>query len=251
MGKISDLFDDAMEISRGNNFTISLDEKEIKFDTNNFRNRYMSLLRGRFLTSNNVTQKKNNFILKQAYRPTRPGSVKHFAYSRFFLPSLEKCRKDAYLGHLEEIHELYHALYKILRNSASKGIISMSKESLSEGTLIWALHQIPLTSSKFFIRFHSLWHSGQVEFWENWKTMLVTRKSLVVKAFEEHEARQPKKLDLFGNVVVVFYLYLLSITISIIFFFWEVIKLIAQCATNLFVQFCQKSHLVEEIISHS
>lgn len=230
------LFDDVKGMSNKTNLTFDAARRLTGFDAHNFREKYTFLFRSRFFTLKKASVKKINTIANNVHIPTNHTHVKLYGHSGTFLPQLAKCKKDAFIGHLEEVHEIYHALSRLLRNKGNKGVVTMGKESLSEGSMVWNVYNAPSTSSQFFIKYHSLWHSGMVEFWDNWKIRLATWKSHAIKAHEEHESRKPKSLSLTGNVVVVFYFYRFFIIMSAFWFLREIINLICKVVRNVYVK---------------
>lgn len=162
--------------------------------------------------------------------------------SRAYLPLLEKCGKQAYVGYRREVFIMAQRLSSILlRSGKTKQVVSISKESFSHIAPAWQLQGVPLPSAHFFMRVHLLWQSGLIDMWDAWSQRIETWNSTRDNAVSSHWAKRPKKLTLGDNVVVVFYLYLALVAVPVVTFFKE--ALVNKLAL-LFIKICDVIHIL-------
>lgn len=221
-------------IARNLNLSIGLNRKTFNFDSVTLHKEYVSTINSQFLTLNNQSRQLVDVISRNMYSPKNLAQYSYFLDPGFFLARLAKCNKQAFIGHFEVIQLMAHTLSKILKPRSQKNTVSMSKDPLSNGTVVWNIYQVRFPASHFFIRYHSLWQSGLVGFWETWNTRIVTRESYIAKAHDDYEAKQPKKLDFEDNVIVVFYLYGLLALVSLLLLWKETRHLVFTCIFQAF-----------------
>lgn len=152
----------------------------------------------------------------------------HFIDRSKYIPLLARCKKEALISNFKDVAMLSQNLSTVLKmdgEAGSKVIISKKPVSRFGPGPTWKLLHVPLPASILFIRIHLMWQSGLMDLWNSWPLQIPTLKVNRDKAHALHETSKPKKLSLSGNMVVVFYLYLVMIVVSVLFFFKDIIKL--------------------------
>lgn len=187
-----------------------------------------------FPTFSDSSERKMTAVLESSLSPAN--ILDDSAEISDFLPQLAECLKEAYVGHFEEVKRVSFTLNKILVKRGGKKFVSMGKEALTDITKVWTLEQVQMPATPFFIRIHSLWHSGLIYHWEAWKLRLNLWAVMIEDARLEYEMRLPKGLKLDDNVIVVFYMYLILVTLSLTFFLYEVRTRLYTCGKDYLPQ---------------
>ncbi|CAL8129142.1 unnamed protein product [Orchesella dallaii] len=148
---------------------------------------------------------------------------------------ISECKMDAYLDTDENIQRLKLMLASQFKFSHHKSV--MSKKPFAEMHENWELDTVPIPVNIILKRFHSLFQSGLIHWWNNW-AFRVTTWNLTGEAAKNVESAEIP-IPLSGNIQVLFFLYLGMTSGSIIIFVGEMGKLIFGAIGLLYFTLCQ------------
>lgn len=164
-----------------------------------------------------ATAMKNDtlsIIFKQTIWPMSSTDVKDFAHVDFFVPFVAEC-KQAFVSSFGEVAMMAQKLRtSLLEKGKNPELISRSKQPLTNTSYSWHLLHVPLPATYIFSRIQLLWSSGIFGMWEDFSIGISTHNVDTHAARARRKAMQPKKLDLKGNMVVIFLVYLMVISMA-------------------------------------
>lgn len=179
-----------------------------------------------------ATRRKAQVISEGLMLPKSYNEMQNFTKSKYFLPFLSSCKKEAYVSEYTEVLRMSNQLISQLSKTRRKPTVSMSVEPLEPAGITWKFKSVPIPAGLFSIRINSLWQSGLAELWTAWDFRIVTRKGKTEVAYVLDQAKLPKKLTLSDNIVVVFYLYVIFAILALFSFLYELIRKIALCPSQ-------------------
>ncbi|CAL8146697.1 unnamed protein product [Orchesella dallaii] len=163
----------------------------------------------------------NGMIKESIVMPRNQTEVVAMMQPQYLLNTLGHCEKDVFIGDYESALELYLHLKPRRCSSPIKfRHLTLSQRRFSPLPQVWLFYNVPWSADVYSKRMHSLMQSGMVELWTEWRTRVRTW-ALTRHATLEQKQGAVVVLSMEGNVVVVFYLYVILIGISIM---WGVVE---------------------------
>lgn len=166
-----------------------------------------------------VAGSANNFsnlttIVRQTIWPNSASNAKNFTNLNFFIPFVEECTK----AFVSSFRDATIMSQKLTRSLSEKGrdpqLVTTSKKPIGDVSYSLHLLHVPLPANYIFKRIQLVWSSGISGMWDDLSILSFTRAKSKEAAYALYKARLPKKLDLKGNTVVIFFIYLAILSMS-------------------------------------
>lgn len=165
--------------------------------------------------ANSIATRNFSVIDKINSSLIRPQNIKNLnqIVSDFnnYVNKLQFCRRQAYVGSYENAFSIYSRLRAKLENRENGFIdsFSLSRETLASTVTSWRFEKVSISSDLLILRIHSFLQSGIMDLWTKWNLRMKTYNGTVLGA--KHRKHPIKSLSMHDNVLVIFYLWILSL----------------------------------------